>query len=228
MTSSATLDSGKIPHPSGPQQGHMPTVLVIDENRATLDTIGRALRGAGFSVALASTRPGRAETGRAARVRSRGCRPSTARRHGHRSAQAAPADARRSAGDRDGARLDRVGHRSGQARRGGLHRKAVLTTISSIQLARTYVPSTLGAARRRRAHDAMRVEPAGDPDHARHREPLCGDESAGQHSRARSRGLDRASVPRAQAAHRTDVRDAAAGARACAPPAVCCRPRRSA
>jgi YesN/AraC family two-component response regulator len=33
----------------------MPTVLVIDENRATLDTIGRALREAGFSVALAST-----------------------------------------------------------------------------------------------------------------------------------------------------------------------------
>jgi YesN/AraC family two-component response regulator len=33
----------------------MPTVLVIDENRATLDTIGRALRGAGFNVALAST-----------------------------------------------------------------------------------------------------------------------------------------------------------------------------
>jgi YesN/AraC family two-component response regulator len=33
----------------------MPTVLVIDENRATLDTIGRALRGAGFTVALAST-----------------------------------------------------------------------------------------------------------------------------------------------------------------------------
>jgi two-component system sensor histidine kinase ChiS len=33
----------------------MPTVLVIDEHRATLDTIGRALRGAGFSVALAST-----------------------------------------------------------------------------------------------------------------------------------------------------------------------------
>jgi YesN/AraC family two-component response regulator len=33
----------------------MPTVLVIDENRATLDTIGRALRGAGFSVALATT-----------------------------------------------------------------------------------------------------------------------------------------------------------------------------
>jgi YesN/AraC family two-component response regulator len=33
----------------------MPTVLVIDENRATLHTIGRALRGAGFSVALAST-----------------------------------------------------------------------------------------------------------------------------------------------------------------------------
>ena len=33
----------------------MPTVLVIDENRATLDTIGRALRSAGFNVALAST-----------------------------------------------------------------------------------------------------------------------------------------------------------------------------
>lgn len=33
----------------------MQTVLVIDENRATLDTIGRALRGAGFSVALANT-----------------------------------------------------------------------------------------------------------------------------------------------------------------------------
>jgi two-component system sensor histidine kinase ChiS len=33
----------------------MPTVLVIDENRATLDSIGRALRGAGFTVALAST-----------------------------------------------------------------------------------------------------------------------------------------------------------------------------
>ena len=33
----------------------MPTVLVIDENRATLATIGRALQGAGFSVALAST-----------------------------------------------------------------------------------------------------------------------------------------------------------------------------
>jgi YesN/AraC family two-component response regulator len=33
----------------------MPTVLVIDENRATLDTIGRALRTAGFSVVLAST-----------------------------------------------------------------------------------------------------------------------------------------------------------------------------
>jgi len=33
----------------------MPTVLVIDENRATLDTIGRALQSAGFSVALAST-----------------------------------------------------------------------------------------------------------------------------------------------------------------------------
>jgi YesN/AraC family two-component response regulator len=33
----------------------MPTVLVIDENRATLDTIGRALLGAGFSIALAST-----------------------------------------------------------------------------------------------------------------------------------------------------------------------------
>jgi YesN/AraC family two-component response regulator len=32
----------------------MPTVLVIDENRAVLDTIGQALRGAGFSVALAS------------------------------------------------------------------------------------------------------------------------------------------------------------------------------
>jgi YesN/AraC family two-component response regulator len=33
----------------------MPTVLVIDENRATLDTIGRALRSSGFTVALAST-----------------------------------------------------------------------------------------------------------------------------------------------------------------------------
>jgi YesN/AraC family two-component response regulator len=33
----------------------MPTVLVIDENRAILDTIGQALRGAGFSVALASS-----------------------------------------------------------------------------------------------------------------------------------------------------------------------------
>jgi YesN/AraC family two-component response regulator len=33
----------------------MPTVLVIDENRATLESIGRALRGAGFTVALAST-----------------------------------------------------------------------------------------------------------------------------------------------------------------------------
>src|SRR5262245_20511695 len=33
----------------------MPTVLVIDENRVMLDTIGHALRGAGFSVALAST-----------------------------------------------------------------------------------------------------------------------------------------------------------------------------
>jgi YesN/AraC family two-component response regulator len=33
----------------------MPTVLVIDENRAMLDTIGHVLRGAGFSVALAST-----------------------------------------------------------------------------------------------------------------------------------------------------------------------------
>jgi YesN/AraC family two-component response regulator len=33
----------------------MPTVLVVDENRATLETIGRALRGAGFSVALAMT-----------------------------------------------------------------------------------------------------------------------------------------------------------------------------
>lgn len=32
----------------------MPTVLVIDENRAMLDTIGQALRGAGFSVALAT------------------------------------------------------------------------------------------------------------------------------------------------------------------------------
>jgi YesN/AraC family two-component response regulator len=36
----------------------MPTVLVIDENRATLDAIGRSLRGAGFSVALASTGEG--------------------------------------------------------------------------------------------------------------------------------------------------------------------------
>ena len=33
----------------------MPTVLVIDENRAILDTFGQALRGAGFSVALATT-----------------------------------------------------------------------------------------------------------------------------------------------------------------------------
>jgi YesN/AraC family two-component response regulator len=33
----------------------MPTVLVIDENRATLDTIGRALSAGGFRVALAST-----------------------------------------------------------------------------------------------------------------------------------------------------------------------------
>jgi len=33
----------------------MPTVLVIDENRATLDAFGQALRGAGFSVALATT-----------------------------------------------------------------------------------------------------------------------------------------------------------------------------
>jgi YesN/AraC family two-component response regulator len=33
----------------------MPTVLVIDENRATLDIFGQALRGAGFSVALATT-----------------------------------------------------------------------------------------------------------------------------------------------------------------------------
>jgi YesN/AraC family two-component response regulator len=33
----------------------MPTVLVIDENRATLDTMGRALSAGGFSVALAST-----------------------------------------------------------------------------------------------------------------------------------------------------------------------------
>jgi len=33
----------------------MPTVLVIDENRATLDTIGRALQSAGFSVASATT-----------------------------------------------------------------------------------------------------------------------------------------------------------------------------
>jgi len=34
----------------------MPTVLVIDEHRDTLDTIGKALKGAGFSVSLASTR----------------------------------------------------------------------------------------------------------------------------------------------------------------------------
>jgi YesN/AraC family two-component response regulator len=33
----------------------MPTVLVIDENRAILDTFGHALRGAGFTVALASS-----------------------------------------------------------------------------------------------------------------------------------------------------------------------------
>ena len=33
----------------------MPTVLVIDENRATLDSVGQALQGAGFSVALATT-----------------------------------------------------------------------------------------------------------------------------------------------------------------------------
>jgi len=33
----------------------MPTVLVIDENRATLDSFGRALQDAGFSVSLAST-----------------------------------------------------------------------------------------------------------------------------------------------------------------------------
>lgn len=33
----------------------MPTVLVIDENRATLETVGQALRGAGFSVALATS-----------------------------------------------------------------------------------------------------------------------------------------------------------------------------
>jgi len=33
----------------------MPTVLVIDENRATLDTIGRALQSAGFNVASATT-----------------------------------------------------------------------------------------------------------------------------------------------------------------------------
>ncbi len=33
----------------------MPTVLVIDENRATLDSFGRALQEAGFSVSLAST-----------------------------------------------------------------------------------------------------------------------------------------------------------------------------
>jgi YesN/AraC family two-component response regulator len=32
----------------------MPTVLVIDENRATLDSVGQALQGAGFSVALAT------------------------------------------------------------------------------------------------------------------------------------------------------------------------------
>ena len=33
----------------------MPTVLVIDENRATLDSVGQALQGAGFNVALATT-----------------------------------------------------------------------------------------------------------------------------------------------------------------------------
>ena len=33
----------------------MPTVLVIDESRATLDSFGRALQEAGFSVSLAST-----------------------------------------------------------------------------------------------------------------------------------------------------------------------------
>jgi two-component system, response regulator YesN len=33
----------------------MPTVLVIGENRATLDSFGRALQDAGFTVALAST-----------------------------------------------------------------------------------------------------------------------------------------------------------------------------
>ena len=33
----------------------MPTVLVIDENRATLDSFGRALQDAGFTVALAGT-----------------------------------------------------------------------------------------------------------------------------------------------------------------------------
>jgi YesN/AraC family two-component response regulator len=33
----------------------MPTALVIDENRATLDSFGRALQDAGFTVALAST-----------------------------------------------------------------------------------------------------------------------------------------------------------------------------
>jgi YesN/AraC family two-component response regulator len=33
----------------------MTTVLVIDENRAARETVGRALRSAGFSVALAST-----------------------------------------------------------------------------------------------------------------------------------------------------------------------------
>ena len=57
----------------------MPTVLVIDENRAALDTIGRVLRSAGFNVALASTGQRGAEARASACDRSRRGRSSTRR-----------------------------------------------------------------------------------------------------------------------------------------------------
>ena len=186
----------------------MPTVLVIDENRATLDSIGRALRGAGFSVALASTgQEGLRLAGQRAfdLVVADLRLPDVADIEVLKQLRQTLADVpvivtglASTASAIEAGKLGAVDYfekpfLDGPADPAGAH-------LRTIDL-RPPTPAV--------AHDAMRVSPQVIRTMHVIENRYVETSAARQHRRARSRRLDRAFVPRAQAPHGIDVRDAA-------------------
>ena len=185
----------------------MPTVLVIDENRATLDSIGRALRGAGFSVDLASTgQEGLMLAGRrafdlvVADLRLPDVRDIEVLKQLRQTLADVPVIVTGLVSTASAIEAGKLGAVD--------YIEKPVFEDHLVQLAHTYAPSTSALPAPSSAHEVMRVSPQVIRTMRLIEHRYVRDEPARQHGRARSRRIDRAPVPHAQTTYRTDVRHA--------------------